>query len=90
MMAAMFEGFRHMRSSAPVKAVVVRTAVFSISASALLALLPLLAHPFGSSGYGLLLGFFGLGALAGATLMPLFDTRYRRTPGYRSRLRSLR
>ena len=72
MMAAMFEGLRHMRSSPPVKAVVVRTAVFSISASALLALLPLLAHPFGSPGYGLLLGFFGLGALAGATLMPLF------------------
>jgi MFS family permease len=72
MMSAMFEGFRHMRSSPPVKAVLVRSAVFSISASALPALLPLLAHPFGSQGYGLLLGFFGLGALAGATAMPLF------------------
>jgi predicted MFS family arabinose efflux permease len=30
----------------------------------------LLAHPFGSQGYGLLLGFFGLGALAGAIWMP--------------------
>jgi len=67
---AMWEGIRHMRGSATVKAVLVRSAVFSISASALPAMLPLLAHPFGSQGYGLLLGFFGLGALAGAIWMP--------------------
>ena len=67
---AMFDGLRHMRRSSEVKSVLVRSAVFSISASALPALLPLLAHPFGSQGYGLLLGFFGLGALLGATLMP--------------------
>jgi len=72
MMLTMFEGFRHMRESTPVKAVLVRSAVFSISASALPALLPLLAHPFGSQGYGLLLGFFGVGALAGAALIPVF------------------
>ena len=72
MTEAMFDGLRHMRGSAEVKSVLVRSAVFSISASALPALLPLLAHPFGSQGYGLLLGFFGLGALLGATLMPFF------------------
>ncbi|MGO9519719.1 MAG: MFS transporter, partial [Candidatus Korobacteraceae bacterium] len=72
MFNAMFAGLRHMRRSSPVKAVLVRSAVFSISASALPALLPLLAHPFGSQGYGLLLGFFGAGALLGATLMPFF------------------
>ncbi|MGC2112168.1 MAG: MFS transporter [Candidatus Korobacteraceae bacterium] len=72
MMSAMFAGFRHMRESPEVKAVLVRSAVFSLSASALPALLPLLAHPFGSQGYGLLLGFFGLGALLGATLIPFF------------------
>ena len=72
MFNAMFAGFRHMRRSAVVKAVLVRSAVFSISASALPALLPLLAHPFGSQGYGLLLGFFGVGALLGATLIPFF------------------
>jgi MFS family permease len=71
MMNTMFDGVRHMRGSQSVKAVLVRSAVFSISASALPALLPLLAHPFGSQGYGLLLGFFGVGALAGAALMPL-------------------
>ncbi len=72
MFNAMFAGFRHMRRSSAVKAVLVRSAVFSISASALPALLPLLAHPFGSQGYGLLLGFFGSGALLGATLIPFF------------------
>ncbi len=72
MFTAMSEGFRYLRTSSPMKAVLVRSAVFSISASALPALLPLLAHPFGSQGYGLLLGFFGLGALLGATLMPFF------------------
>ncbi len=71
MMSTMFDGVRHMRGSRPVKAVLVRSAVFSISASALPALLPLLAHPFGSQGYGLLLGFFGTGALGGAAIMPL-------------------
>jgi len=70
MLSAMFAGFRHMRRSSAVKAVLVRSAVFSVSASALPALLPLLAHPFGSQGYGLLLGFFGTGALLGATLIP--------------------
>jgi len=48
----------------------VRSAVFSISGSALLALLPLISHPFGSQGFGLLLGVFGVGALIGATIMP--------------------
>jgi len=75
MTTAMFDGFRHMRKSQEVKAVLVRSAVFSISASALPALLPLLAYPFGSQGYGLLLGFFGTGALLGAVLIPLFRRR---------------
>jgi predicted MFS family arabinose efflux permease len=75
MFSAMFAGFRHMRHSSAVKAVLVRSAVFSISASALPALLPLLAHPFGSQGYGLLLAFFGVGALLGATLIAFFRRR---------------
>jgi len=66
----MFEGFRHMRSSRTTRAVLVRSAVFSISASALLALLPLYSHCFGSLGFGMLLGLFGVGALAGAAIIP--------------------
>jgi len=75
MMRAMVEGFGHVRDSQPAKAVLMRSALFSIGASALPALLPLLAHPFGSQGFGLLLGFFGTGALAGATLMPSLRPR---------------
>jgi len=66
----MFEGFRHMRGSRTTRAVLVRSAVFSISASALLALLPLYSHCFGSLGFGMLLGLFGVGALAGAAIIP--------------------
>jgi MFS family permease len=66
----MFEGLRHMRGSRTTHAVLVRSAVFSVSASALLALLPLYSHCFGSLGFGMLLGLFGVGALAGAAIMP--------------------
>lgn len=66
----MVDGFRHLRGSHAMHAVLVRSAVFSISGSALLALLPLIAHPFGSQGFGLLLGVFGVGALVGAAIMP--------------------
>jgi predicted MFS family arabinose efflux permease len=66
----MFDGLRHLRGSRCMHAVLVRSAVFSISGSALLALLPLISHPFGSQGFGLLLGVFGVGALIGATIMP--------------------
>ncbi len=67
---AMKAGLRYVRGSAPVKAVLVRTGAFSFFASGLLALLPVLARPHGSVGYGLLLGSFGLGACVGAALLP--------------------
>lgn len=63
-------GFEYVAHSPEVKSVLVRTVVFSFCASALLAMLPLIARPFGSLGYGGLLGFFGAGALAGAALLP--------------------
>jgi len=49
--------------------VLVRTALFSLFASAFWALLPLIASRFGASGYGAMLAFFGLGALIGAGLL---------------------
>ena len=67
---AMLDGFRHLRGSRSMRAVLVRSVVFSISGSALLALLPLISHPYGSQGFGLLLGVFGVGALIGAAIMP--------------------
>ena len=68
-------GFRHVRTSSIVKSVLIRTGAFSLAASSLLALLPILARPFGASGYGLLLGSFGLGALAGAAFLPRMRQR---------------
>lgn len=67
---ALAVGFRYARGTPTVRAVLVRTAVFSLFASVIWALLPLVARPHGPVGYGLLLGFFGLGALAGAVLLP--------------------
>ncbi|HVP54481.1 MAG TPA: MFS transporter [Candidatus Eisenbacteria bacterium] len=69
MLETMLDGFRHMRGSGTMHAVLVRTAVFSVSAGALLALLPLLSHAFGCEGYGLMLGIFGVGSLAGAAIL---------------------
>jgi MFS family permease len=63
-------GFEYVAHSQEVKSVLVRTVVFSFCASALLAMLPLIARPFGSVGYGGLLAFFGAGALSGAALLP--------------------
>jgi MFS family permease len=74
-MRAMHTGFEYVRHSTEVKAVLVRTAVFSFSATALLAMLPLIARPFGSVGYGALLGSFGAGALGGAIVLPALRRR---------------
>jgi MFS family permease len=67
---AMAAGFRYVRGAPVVRSVLIRTAAFSWAASCLLALLPILARPHGATGYGLLLGSFGLGALGGAALLP--------------------
>lgn len=67
---AMMAGIRYVRDTQSVRSVLVRTGAFSIGASSLLALLPILAQPHGARGYGMLLGFFGMGALGGAALLP--------------------
>ena len=67
---ALVAGFRYARGTPTVRVVLVRTAVFSLFASVIWALLPLVARPHGPVGYGLMLGFFGLGALAGAVALP--------------------
>src|SRR5215831_5439653 len=74
-MDALLAGFRYMREEKLVQCVLIRTGAFSIAASALPALLPLLARPHGATGYGLLLGSFGLGALAGAAVLPRMRRR---------------
>ena len=72
---ALITGLRYARQSPAVQAVLLRTAVFSFSASAVLALLPIIASPYGSVGYGILLGCFGLGAIVGATVLPALRRR---------------
>ncbi len=67
---AILNGLRYSRESPLVRCVLVRTAAFSFGASSLLALLPVLALPHGATGYGLLLGSFGFGALIGAAVLP--------------------
>jgi MFS family permease len=67
---AIFTGLRYGRDASVVRCVLIRTGAFSLGASSLLALLPIVARPHGATGYGLLLGSFGLGALAGAAVLP--------------------
>jgi MFS family permease len=72
---ALLAGLRYVRGAAVVRSVLIRTAAFSLAASSLPALLPLIAQPHGATGYGLLLGSFGLGALAGAAVLPRIRSR---------------
>jgi MFS family permease len=68
--SAIADGFRYLRASSLARAVLLRTATFSVAAVAMLALLPILARPYGASRYGILLACFGLGALIGALALP--------------------
>ena len=63
-------GLDYFRQSDSVRSVLIRTIVFSVAASSVLALLPLLAKPHGSVGFGVMLGSFGAGALGGAVVLP--------------------
>ncbi len=68
--SAVGDGFAYVRESGLAKSVLLRTGTFSVAAVAMLALLPLIARPYGARGYGVLLGCFGLGALLGALALP--------------------
>src|SRR5262249_18064567 len=60
--------FRYLRFSTGIRSLIVRSGAVMFFASALLALLPTLAHSISQSalGFGLLLGCFGTGAVLGA------------------------
>jgi predicted MFS family arabinose efflux permease len=71
--AAVWSGIRYVRNAPAMRAVLLRASVFIFFASALWALLPLLARDqlgLGSGGYGLLLGCVGVGSVLGATVLP--------------------
>ena len=68
--SAIGDGFSYVRESGLARSVLLRTGTFSVAAVAMLALLPIIARPYGARGYGVLLGCFGLGALLGALALP--------------------
>jgi hypothetical protein len=77
--SAVVIGLRYVAETKSLRTVLVRGAVFGSAASAVLALLPLVARDRLGGGplvYGLLLGAFGLGALAGALLVHRLRQRY--------------
>jgi MFS family permease len=70
---ALRAGERYVRYAPVVRRILVRSALFLVPASALWALLPVVANQrlgLGANGYGLLLGSLGVGAVAGAFMLP--------------------
>jgi MFS family permease len=77
--SAMRTGLGYVRHSPPVQAVLVRMSLFLFFAIALWALLPLVAARqlhLGSTGYGMLLGLIGVGAVVGAMLLTKARVRF--------------
>ncbi len=76
--AALKEGVEYGLGTPGYRAILVRAGVFSFSASALWAMLPVVAsRNFGdSAGYGILLGCIGAGSVIGATLLGNFRRRF--------------
>ena len=71
--SALYAGGRYVRHAPVVRRILLRTGLFLVPASALWALLPLVASQRlgqGAGGYGLLLGALGIGAVAGAFTLP--------------------
>jgi MFS family permease len=77
-MSAIRAGIRYARHAPALRAVLVRTGLFVVFASALWALLPVLARhemELNSMQYGILFGCLGAGAVAGAILLPILRSR---------------
>ena len=73
MLGATAAGLRYVGNAPALQAVLVRIGVFMLGASALWALLPVVARydlGLGASGYGIILGSLGFGAVGGALLLP--------------------
>jgi MFS family permease len=77
--AAIRAGLRYVGASPRLRTVLLRGAVFVTCASAVWALLPIVARDdlmLGSAGYGLLLGLVGVGAVAGAFALSRLRRRW--------------
>lgn len=78
LVAALRSGARYVRHGPAMRRVLTRVLLFVPAASALWALLPLVATDLlglGSSGYGVLLGSLGIGAVLGALVLPALRAR---------------
>ncbi len=78
LLSATRAGLRYARNAPELHAVLVRTMAFMLCASALWALLPVVARRemgLPPSGYGVLLASIGLGAVAGAAILPRLRDR---------------
>lgn len=76
---AMVAGIRYAAMSPAIRVVLLRSVIFGLGASAVPALMPLMARDLLAGGpltYGLLLGAFGLGAVAGAFGREALRNRY--------------
>jgi MFS family permease len=81
--SALRAGVRFVRSSPRMRTVLFRSFAFVIFATAVWALLPVVARNrlgLGSGGYGLLLGAIGLGAVLGAWTLPRARSRFSLDP----------
>jgi MFS family permease len=77
-LGAIEAGIRYARHSPSLRAVLIRAAVFVVPASAVWALLPVVANRdlgLGAEGYGILQGSMGAGAVLGALFMPRLRAR---------------
>ncbi|MCC3504586.1 MULTISPECIES: MFS transporter [unclassified Microcoleus] len=75
---AMQAGIRYVRYSPPFQAVLIRAGAYIFFASALFAMLPLLGRRelgLDAFRYGIILGFWGIGGLAGAFILPKIRQR---------------
>jgi len=73
LVGALKAGIRYTRYSPRLTAILLRTGLFTLGGSALPALLPLIARyqlRIGATGYGELLGLFGVGGVIGGALVP--------------------
>ena len=78
MREALAAGMRYIRAAPRIRRILLRTALFMAPASALYALLPVAVNghlQLGSTGYGLLLGALGIGAILGVVLLPRLKDR---------------
>lgn len=76
---AMRAGLRYVRHAGPLRVVLVRSGTCMVFASAVWALLPVMARDrfgLGSAGYGLLLGCVGTGAVVSSVVLPGLRRRF--------------